>query len=75
MGEMKRAMSFMQSLKRRLTAGEKMDTVSDYKLAFDELSMLRGMNIRLKRTTGCKVIDVMAIDERGRARTAMVGKK
>ena len=39
-----------------------MDTVFDRKLASDELSMLKEMNTRLKRT-----IDVVAIDERGRA--------
>ena len=75
MGEKKRATSFVQSLKRRLTVGEKMDTVFDRKLASDELSMLKETNIRLKRTTGYKVIDVVAIDENGRIRTAMVGKK
>ena len=46
-----------------------MDTIFDRKLASDELSMLKEMNIRLKRTTGYKVVDVVAIDERGRART------
>ena len=75
MGEKKRAISFVQSLKRRLITGEKIDTISDRKLASDELSMLKEMNIRLKRTTGCNIIDMVVIDERGRARTVMVGKK
>ena len=75
MGEKERAMTFMQSFKRRLVAGEKMNIISDYKLASDELSMLKEMNTRLKRTTGCKVIDLVVIDGGVRTGTVMVGKK
>ena len=70
MGEKKRAITFMQSFKKRLIAGEKMDTVSDCKFASDELSTLKEMNIRLKRMTGCKVINIVVIDERGSVRIA-----
>ena len=37
--------------------------------------MLKGINIRLKRTTGYKVINIVAIDERGRAKTVILRKK
>ena len=52
-----------------------MDIIFDCKLASDRLSLLKEMSIRMKWTMGCKVIDVVAIDEMGRTRTVMVGKK
>ena len=60
--EMKRAMPFVQSLKKRLHAGEKQEVVFERKLAFDEGKVLGEMVKGLKRTTGCKVVDVVKVE-------------
>ncbi|KAJ6149098.1 hypothetical protein N7471_000297 [Penicillium samsonianum] len=66
-GEMKKAMPFVQSLKRRLVnAGESPATVFDRKLPFDELAVLSEMVGGLKRTSGFKEIEVIAVDEGGK---------
>ena len=44
-------------------AGEKVDTVVDRMLAFDELSTLKKINTGLKQMMSCKVMDVVAIDK------------
>jgi len=67
MGEMKKAMPFVHTLKKRLASGEKPQTVFDRKLAFDELDTLKEMVAGLKRTTGCKLIDIIAVEEGGKA--------
>lgn len=69
MGEMKKAMPFVQGLKKRLVGGEKPQTVFDRKLAFDELDTLKEMVSGLKRTTGCRMIDIIAVEEGGKAGT------
>lgn len=69
MGEMKKAMPFVQGLKKRLVSGEKPQAVFDRKLAFDELDTLNEMVAGLKRTTGCKAIDIIAVEEGGKAGT------
>ena len=74
MGETKKAMPFVQSLKRKLTAGEKVETVFDRKLPFDEVGTLMEMTAGLRRTTGCKVVDVVVVDEGGKTGTAVLGK-
>ncbi|KAI9820765.1 MAG: cytosolic leucyl tRNA synthetase [Pycnora praestabilis] len=66
MGEMKKAMPFVQGLKKRLVGGEKPQTVFDRKLAFDELETLREMSSGLTRATGCKSVEIMAVDEGGK---------
>jgi leucyl-tRNA synthetase len=66
MGEMKKAMPFVQALKRRLQAGEPVETVLDRKLAFDELAVLKEMVAGLKRTAGLKVIDLVQVEEGGK---------
>ncbi|KAI9852077.1 MAG: cytosolic leucyl tRNA synthetase [Thelocarpon superellum] len=63
MGEMKKAMPFVQGLKRRLVGGEQAQAVFERKLAFDELRTLQAMAPGLKRTTGCKYITIVAVDE------------
>ena len=52
-----------------------MGTVFDRKLAFDELNTLKDMNAGLKRTIGCKVVDMVAIDKAGMAGTVALEKE
>lgn len=63
--EMKRAMPFVQGLKKRLYAGEEARLVFERKLAFREVEVLGQMVRGLKRTTGCKVIEVVEVEEGG----------
>lgn len=65
MGEMKKAMPFVQGLKRRLQAGESEEVVFNRKLAFDELEVLVQMRAGLKKTTGCIDVEIVALDEGG----------
>ena len=64
MGEVKKAMPFVQSLKARLV-GQREDpkTVFDRKLAFDEVEMLEYMKRGLMRSTGCKEVVVVKVDD------------
>lgn len=66
MGEMKKAMPFVQALKKRLDRGEEAQTVFERKLAFDEVGTLREMRKGLKRTTGCVVVEIVAVEEGGK---------
>ena len=67
LGEMKKAMPFVQTLKRRLIqTREAPDTVFDRKLPFDELSVLSEMTGGLIRTAGFKEIEVIAVNEGGK---------
>jgi leucyl-tRNA synthetase len=66
MGEMKKAMPFVQGLKKRLVSGEKPDTVFDRKLAFDEVSTLTKMVAGLKKAAGLAVVDIVKVDEGGK---------
>ncbi|KGO38378.1 Aminoacyl-tRNA synthetase, class 1a, anticodon-binding [Penicillium expansum] len=67
LGEMKKAMPFVQSLKRRLVnGGESPATVFDRKLPFDEFAVLSEMVGGLKRTSGFKEIELIAVDEGGK---------
>lgn len=75
LGEMKKAMPFVQGLKKRLvTAKELPETVFNRKLGFDELSVLGDMVAGLIRTTGCKVVEVVAVEEGGKAGTTLDGQ-
>ena len=60
--EMKRAMPFVQQLKKRLVGGESREVVFDRKLAFEEGEVLEKMVRGLRRTTGCKVIEVVMVE-------------
>ena len=62
MGEMKKAMPFVQGLKKRLQS-ESPDTVFNRKLAFDEVETLKSMVPGLKRLTGSKNVVVVIVDE------------
>lgn len=74
--EMKRAMPFVQQLKKRLTSGESQGVVFDRKLAFDEQGVLRKMVRGLRRTTGCRVVEVVKVEgeEGEKVGVVMVGE-
>ncbi|KAH8906798.1 leucyl-tRNA synthetase [Coniochaeta sp. PMI_546] len=63
MGEMKKAMPFVQSLKKRLRDGEPASSVLERKLAFDEKKTLVAMVPGLKRTAGLAVVDIVEVAE------------
>ena len=65
MGEMKKAMPFVQSLKKRL-AVENPETVFERKLAFDEVQTLKEIVPTLQRMTGCKNVAVVVVEEGGK---------
>lgn len=61
--EKKKAVPFVQGLKRRLVAGERSEVVFERRLAFEEGEVL-GMMVRgLRKTTGCRVIEVVEVVE------------
>lgn len=66
MGEMKKAMPFVQGLKRRLVAGEDPQRVFERKLAFDEIETLKQMVAGIKKTAGCTSVRVVLVDVGGR---------
>lgn len=59
MGEIKKAMPFVQALKKRLMAGEKPNVVFERKLAFDEMAVLRNMIPGLKKAAGLAEVEVV----------------
>ncbi|MCJ1418149.1 cytosolic leucyl tRNA synthetase [Xylographa parallela] len=66
MGETKKAMPFVQGLKKRLVqGGEKPETVFERKLAFSEVETLEEMVPGLQRTTGCRAVEVVVIQADG----------
>lgn len=73
MGEMKKAMPFVQAFKRRLQAGEPAEKVLERKLAFDELAILKGMIPGLKKTAGLKVIEIIQVEEGGKKGKIVAG--
>lgn len=67
-GEMKKAMPFVQNLKRRLISSrESPEAVFDRKLPFDEQQVLSQMIGGLKRTAGYKDIELIAVNEGGKS--------
>ena len=60
--EMKKAMPFVQGLKKRLQGGEKPEVVLNRKLGFDEGAVLVKMVKVLRRTTGCIIVEVVKVD-------------
>jgi leucyl-tRNA synthetase len=72
LGEMKKAMPFVQTLKKRLVANkEAPEVVFDRKLPFDELAVLGEMTIGLKKLTGAKEIEIVSVDEGGQTGTVV----
>ena len=61
--EMKKAMPFVQALKKRLVSGEKEKSVFERKLPFDEAEILAQMKSGLVRTTGAQEVVVQEVDE------------
>ena len=61
--EMKKAMTFVQGLKKRLATGEKEDSVFERKLPFDEVGILQDMKKGLMKTTGCKEVKIVEVAE------------
>lgn len=75
-GEMKKAMPFVQILKKRLIqTKENPDSVFDRKLPFDELDVLRHIVKILINVTGAKEIEVIAVEEGGKVGTNLAGEK
>lgn len=67
MGEMKKAMPFVQTLKQRLVfQKEDPQTVFDRKLVYDEVKTLGEILPVLKRSTGCAIIEVIVVEEGGK---------
>lgn len=70
--EMKKAMPFVQGLKKRLDLGEESSKVFDRSLPFDEMKILREMVPGLKQTIQkCKVVELVVVDEGGKAGTVI----
>lgn len=63
MGETKKAMPFVQGLKKRVLAGEG-EGVWERKLPFDEVEVLGEMVRGLRRTTGCGEVRVVEVREK-----------
>lgn len=65
--ESKRAMPFVQVLKKSLEGGIEPSTVFERKLAFDEVSVLREMVSGLQQTVQkCAVVEVIVVEEEGK---------
>lgn len=66
--EMKKAMPFVQALKRRLVVNkETPKAVFDRKLPFDEAAILAEMKKGLMKTTGCKDVVVVSVRDDNKA--------
>lgn len=62
--ETKKAMPFVQALKRRLEGGEEPKAVFERKLQFDEMQVLKEMVTGLKSTIQrCAVVELVAVEE------------
>lgn len=65
--ESKKAMPFINGLKRRLDNGESRDIVLNRDLAFDELSTLRAMVPGLKQTIQkCVEVEIISVADGGK---------
>jgi len=65
--ESKKAMPFINGIKRRLDNGEPKDVVLNRELAFDELSTLRAMVPGLKQTVQkCVDVEIVTVSEGGK---------
>lgn len=64
LGETKKAMPFVQGLKRRLQV-EPPATVFERKLVFDEVETLKQVLPTLKKNTGCQTIDILIVEDGG----------
>ncbi|KAI8935036.1 hypothetical protein NX059_008700 [Plenodomus lindquistii] len=65
--ESKKAMPFINTLKRRIDSGEPKDVVLNRELAFDELSTLRAMVPGLKQTVQkCVEVEIVLVKDGGK---------
>jgi leucyl-tRNA synthetase len=65
--ESKKAMPFINALKRRLDGGESQDAVLNRDLGFDELVTLRAMVPGLKQTVQkCVEVEIISVSEGGK---------
>ena len=60
--EVKRGMTFWLGLKRSVKGGEPQEEVFERKLAFDEQEVLGFMAAGLRKTTGCRVVQIIKVD-------------
>jgi leucyl-tRNA synthetase len=66
--ESKRAMPFVQSLKKQLESGVSEQEVFERKLAFEEVEVLREMVAGLQMTVQkCKIVEVVVVDDGGKS--------
>ncbi|RMZ77813.1 hypothetical protein DV737_g4142, partial [Chaetothyriales sp. CBS 132003] len=69
--ELKKAMPFVQGLKKQVKAaeatGEVEKVLGDRKLAFDEAAILDQMRNGLKKTTGCTEVEIRLVNEADKA--------
>lgn len=73
--DMKKAMPFVQGLKRRLDGGEKAAEVFDRRLPFDEITTLKEMVPGLKQTvTKLKVVEVVGVKEGEKVGKVLLGE-
>jgi leucyl-tRNA synthetase len=74
--DMKKAMPFVQGLKRKLDQGESKEAVLERKLAFDEVTVLKEMVPGLKSTVPkLKEVHIIVVDEGGQSGTTVAGEK
>lgn len=59
--EKKKAVPFVQGLKKRLVAGEDKEKVLERKLPFEEVEVLGQMVAGLRKNTGCKIVEVVEV--------------
>lgn len=64
--DMKKAMPFVQGLKKRLLSGENPSNVFERKLAFNEIETLLAMVPGLKKAAGLKVVEIVQVAEGGK---------
>lgn len=73
--DMKKAMPFVQLIKRKLDAGESREAVLERKVPFDEVAVLKEMAPGLKSTVPkLKEVDVVVVEEGGKTGTNLEGK-
>jgi leucyl-tRNA synthetase len=63
LGEPKRARQFVHGLKKRLLAGEEIESVADKELVFDEMEVSLEMASLIKKNTGIQSVKVISVDE------------
>lgn len=59
--EKKKAVPFVQGLKKRLVAGEERESVFERKLPFEEVEVVEQMIPGLRKNTGCRVVEVVEV--------------